>query len=182
MQAIDKKSFETIFRSYYTILCNTAYRIVKDRDDAEDIVQHVFCLLWGQRDSLEIRQSVLAYLSRSVINHSLNKVRAKGNQVKREDSFGLMTYSERNYTQDSIDLKELQKTVDKVINILPEACRLVFVLSRYEKLSYREIAEKLNISVKTVENHMVKALRHMRKYLSTVAFAIFYLLNRGNLF
>lgn len=173
MQAIDKKSFETIFRSYYTILCNTAYRIVKDRDDAEDIVQHVFCLLWGQRDSLEIRQSVLAYLSRSVINHSLNKVRAKENQVKREDSFGLMTYSERNYTQESIDLKELQKTVDKVINTLPEACRLVFVLSRYEKLSYREIAGKLNISVKTVENHMVKALRHMRKYLSTVAFAIF---------
>lgn len=173
MQAIDKKSFETMFRSYYAVLCKTSYRIVGDEDEAEDIVQHVFCLLWEQRGLLEIRQSVLAYLSKSVINHSLNRLRTKGNQVKRDDAFGLMTYSERNYTQESVDFKELQKTVDKVVNALPEACRLVFVLNRYEKLSYREIAEKLNISVKTVENHMVKALRHMRKYLSTVAFAIF---------
>lgn len=182
MQPIDKKSFETLFRTHYELLCKTSYRIVRDSDEAEDIVQQVFCLFWEQRDVLKIRQSALAYLSKCVINHSLNRIRSNGNRTKREDFFGDMVYQERNYTEEFIVLKELIAKVDRVIDELPQVCRLVFILSRYEKLSYREIAEKLNISVKTVENHITKALKHVRKHLSVLALIFFYLSTRGNLF
>ncbi|ADY52833.1 RNA polymerase, sigma-24 subunit, ECF subfamily [Pseudopedobacter saltans DSM 12145] len=182
MQPIDKKSFEILFRTHYKLLCKTSYRIIGDADEAEDIVQQVFCLFWEQRDVLEIRQSALAYLSKWVINHSLNRIRANGNRTKREFFFGEKVYQDRNYTEEFIMLKELNAKVDRVIDELPHVCRLVFILSRYEKLSYKEIGEKLNISVKTVENHMVKALKHIRKHLSIVALIFFYLSTRGNLF
>src|SRR5690606_9756395 len=122
----------------------------------EDIVQNVFCSVWNDHKGVLMKQSILAYLSKSVINLSLNHIRAQKSRMRREENFAASVYQERNFTEEIILLKELHIRVNEVIDALPAACRLVFVLSRYERLSYKEIAGKLNISVKTVENHMVK--------------------------
>lgn len=165
MPAQDTSIFESIFKAHYGSLCQTAFRIVRDADAAEDIVQNVFCLLWQENKIIQIQSSLQGYLSKAVINQSLNYVRGLKNREFRENEFGAAVYNERNFTEDTYALKELKIQVTEVIAALPPMCRLVFVLSRFEGLTYKAIAEELGISVKTVENHMVKALKHIRKHL-----------------
>lgn len=158
----DKQVFEQLFRSCYVPLCNYAAGIVSDKDEAEDIVQQTMITFWEKRETIEITTSVKLYLYRAVHNQALNKIRHdKVRQVYSKDvqSAG---EQESEAASGKILQQEMQAKIAEAINQLPDQCRTVFQLSRFENLKYLEIANHLGISVKTVENHMGKALRLMR--------------------
>ncbi len=158
-------AFEMLFRTYYQPLCSYAYTFVQDKDEAEEIVQSTFISLWEKKETLEIRTAVRPYLYAMVRNACLNVL--KHEKVKKEHAAVQLAMGER--SSDSVArmvmASELETRIYEAMDTLPEQCRLVFKLSRFEELKYSEIAEHLNISIKTVENHMGKALKLMREQL-----------------
>jgi RNA polymerase sigma-70 factor, ECF subfamily len=154
-----------LFRTYYQPLCNYAYTFLQDKEDAEEIVQSTFLLVWEKRDTLAIRTSVKPYLYAMVRNACLNVI--KHEQIKQKFAGEEMALADRGH--DSVNhviaTNELENRIKAALEELPEQCRLVFKLSRFEELKYAEIAQQLNISIKTVENHMGKALKIMREQL-----------------
>ena len=155
------KGIELIFKQYYEVMCRTALRITKERSLAEDIVQEVFYELFRKRETVQIT-SLGGYLKRSVYNRSLNKIKSNKDLVDSDDLNVELSDNSIN-SQQTLEFKELEDYLNEVIDRLPEKCRLVFVLNRFEQLSYKEVAQKLDISVKTVENQMSKALRILRE-------------------
>lgn len=165
LQKTDETKFiEVLFKKYYSSLCRTVNRIVNDTDAAEDLVQDVFMKIWNNRQTLQINISLKSYLYRSAINSALNYLEKNKKQVNFEGT----TFSEPsiNDTEDQLHLEEVQQRVNEATEALPPACKTIFILSRHENMSYKEIAEALQISPKTVENQMGKALKHFREYLS----------------
>ncbi len=163
---LTESSYEELFRKWYTPLCKTVYRLLQDKALTEDTVQDVFVKLWEKRDTLTIELSLKAYLYRAVINASYN-------HLQKNKRYPKLTLDELNTevvvpaeVETQLQGKEMEEKIRDILAVLPEACREVFVLSRYEGLSYKEIAETLEISVKTVENQMGKALRIFRENLS----------------
>lgn len=158
-------AFEMLFRTYYQPLCNYAYTFVQDRDEAEEIVQSTFMSVWEKRETLEIRTGVKPYLYAMVRNACLNLI--KHEKIKQQHVDGELAVAERTVesVSQTVMASELESKITLAMNKLPEQCRLVFKLSRFEELKYAEIAEQLNISVKTVENQMGKALKIMREQL-----------------
>jgi RNA polymerase sigma-70 factor, ECF subfamily len=158
-------AFEMLFRTYYQPLCNYAYTFLQDKEDAEEIVQSTFLLVWEKRDTLAIRTSVKPYLYAMVRNACLNVIKhekIKQKYAGEEIALGDPGHDSVNHT---IATNELEYRIKAALEELPEQCRLVFKLSRFEELKYSEIAQQLNISIKTVENHMGKALKIMREQL-----------------
>lgn len=161
----DITAFEMLFRNYYQPLCNYAYTFLQDREDAEEIVQSTFLLVWEKRDTLAIRTSVKPYLYAMVRNACLNVL--KHEKIKQRFAGEEIALADRSHDSvtHTIASNELEYRIKVAMNELPEQCRMVFKLSRFEELKYSEIAEQLNISIKTVENHMGKALKIMREQL-----------------
>ncbi len=159
----DESSFKNVFDQYYSALVRYAYTFLREKDDAEDIVQQVFISLWIKRSELEIHSSLRSFLYRSVQNACLNRI--KHLKVKdgaiREMKFTGTTH----VNEESITKKELEEKYQKVLGLLPEQCAKIFKMSRFEQLKYQEIADKLGLSVKTVENQMGKALKILREQL-----------------
>lgn len=162
----DEQAYERLFRTYYESLCRYGYSVLKDMDEAEEIVQAVFLDLWEKRETTDIQISLKAYLYKMVYNRSLNRL--KHEKVKDE-------YKQYNHAQinqnpaQAFHLaieNELSGRIEAAISGLPEQCQLIFRMSRFEELKYSEIAERLNLSVKTVENQMSKALRVLREKLA----------------
>ncbi len=162
----DEAVFELVFRKYYPALCGYALKYLNDQDQAEEIVQELFFNLWKKRDRILITGSLEAYLFRAVRNASFNSLKhfVIRDQYKMEN--------ERNRIEDEgnpgdpMVALELQVRIDQCIDELPPERRKVFMMSRYDGFKYREIAEKLGISVKTVEVQMGKALKDLRKALA----------------
>ena len=165
LQAGDITAFEMIFKTYYQPLCNYAYSFVHDRDEAEEIVQATFLSVWEKKDNLAIHTGVKTYLYDMVRNAALNVL--KHEKIKQQHATVELAVAERSTESvtRTVMASELEDRIYKALNKLPEQCRLVFKLSRFEELKYAEIAEQLNISVKTVENQMGKALKIMREQL-----------------
>lgn len=160
----DETAFDALFRAWYTPLVRYAYRFTEgDQDEAEELVQEAFVKLWKQRDSLDLQHSVKAYLYRMVHNQALNRLRT---QRIHERYTQHQTRQMAQEYESPKDDPELQQRYRKVLDALPDQCRHVFELSRFEALKYREIAEQLGISIKTVETHMGKALRILRQELA----------------
>ncbi len=147
------------------MVCQAALRIIPDENTAEDLAQEVFFELWKRKQVLNINTSIQAYLRRAVVNKALNYLRDNRLIPVEEDQMinapGLRT--DMDHT--ALETRELGELIRQSIDRLPERCRLVFTLSRYEEFSYQEIADKMGISVKTVENQMTKALRALREDL-----------------
>ncbi|MGB4839624.1 MAG: RNA polymerase sigma-70 factor [Saprospiraceae bacterium] len=157
-----EKALEYLYSQFYNMLCNQVFRILKDNVAAEDIVQDVFFGIWRKRDQLVINTSLEAYLKRSCRNRTLNYIR--NNHMKWEDEGLLNDQADNGFTSDQyIDAEDLNQKIQEVIAELPEKCGIVFSLSRFEEMSYADIAVELNISVKTVEHHISKALRILRE-------------------
>lgn len=172
----DEKAFEALFKSLYPSLCQHANALLNDADEAEETVQNVFINLWEKRSEMEINVSVKSYLYKAVRNASLNRLKhAKVRQlyVMEQESLAI---SSPPAVETSLH-KELDQQIMQAIASLPEQCRVIFKLSRFEEMKYSEIAETLGLSVKTVENQMGKALKILREKLSDYLVLILVLLN-----
>jgi len=158
------EEFEKLFRMYYETLLNYAGSILKDENDAEEIVQNLFFNFWKNRESLEINSSLKSYLYRAVYNNCLQHLKHLKVRMRYEQHV-------KNYAEESIDPmeelkhKELQEKIYRLLDELPERCQTIFKLNRFDGLKYQEIADKLSISIKTVEANISKALKHFRKSL-----------------
>jgi RNA polymerase sigma-70 factor (ECF subfamily) len=129
-------------------------------DEAEDVVQKMFCKLWDQRTELNIKTSIKSYLYRAVHNSCLNRIKQTKTRAEHNQRY---TYNMPDTAgSSSIEYSELQQQIAKALETLPPKCREVFELSRMQQLSYAEIAERLGISANTVENHIAKALKLLR--------------------
>lgn len=160
----NEDAFEQIFHAYYKALVHYAKTILKDMDDSEDIVQQVFVSVWEKRLNIEVHTSLKAILYKSVYNACLNRL--KQQQVRNGYAKEVIQlHNEQGITQDSVQQKELQHKIEAAINMMPEQCAKIFKMSRFEQMKYQEIADALNLSVKTIENQMGKALKIMREQL-----------------
>lgn len=153
---------EIIFKKYYPYVFQVVNRMVTDRSKAEDIAQDVFLDIWRKRDHLKINTSLKGYLKRAGINKSLNYFRDNKFRFENSESIEVKNISVQSHQSD-VEVQDLQRIVDLAIEGLPERCRIIFKISRFEGLSYNEISERLGISVKTVENQISKALRILRE-------------------
>ncbi len=171
----DEKTFEQVFHSYYSQLCAFAYQYLQDRDQSEEMVQDVFSNVWTKAGQIEVRTTVKSYLYGATRNACLNFLkhekierRYEHQEIKRVD------YMETDF----LELEELQNEIDAALSRLPDKCRQIFIMSRYEEKKYQEIADELGISVKTVETQMGRALKVMReslgKYLPLIVFLIYW--------
>lgn len=162
----DEKAFETLFKDQYPILCGYARKYLNDVDQAEEIVQEMFFSFWQKKEKLEINTSLEAYLFRSVRNACLNYLK----HMKIREQYKLANNQEIRQKEqeihDYVVAIELQERIENVIDQLPPKRKKIFKMSRFEELKYKEIAEKLNISVKTVEAQLSKALKFLRLHLS----------------
>ncbi|MEL6557702.1 MAG: RNA polymerase sigma-70 factor [Bacteroidota bacterium] len=158
----DKKAFEFIFNTYYKRLCIYAGRFLFSDESAEEVVQEVFVRFWERSDSLNPESSLAAYLYRSVYNTCLNQI--KHEKVKDNYRSYVLNYMNENESDlnDEEEQKALLNQVVKAIDELPPRCSEIFKLSRFEGLKYQEIADHLEISLKTVEVQMGKALKVLR--------------------
>jgi len=160
------RAYESLFRSYYTDLCRFCSRYVRNPDISEEIVQEVFIYIWEKRTALNITASFKAYLYTAVRNKSINYLKL---QLPRDQAKEDITKHEVPSTIDlegDVKYRELEGKVSEAINLLPKKCGIIFDLSRNAGHTYKEIAEELEISVKTVENQMVIALRKLRESLA----------------
>lgn len=158
----DEQAFEQLFKTYFKRLHAYAYTILRDEAEAEEMVQQVFFKLWERNDTQSLSGSISAYLYRAVHNESLNYIK---HQKVRSNYQMHVAYTKKNDIENpdkKLTTGELEKRIQTALNELPEQCRTIFQMSRFDDLKYREIADKLNISVKTVENQMGKALKLMR--------------------
>ena len=174
---MDNHAFEEIFKTYFTPMMSFSRRILGDEDDAREVVHQVFINVWEKRDEIDLSTSLKSYLFTAVNNRSLNVIRDR-------KKFSSEEVPERAGEWDvsaQIESMELEEKIRGVIDSLPEKCREIFELNRFDGLKYAEIARKLDISVKTVENQMSKALKILReqvaKYLTILLWFMLFALN-----
>lgn len=160
LRAGDDLALKVIYKKYWNQLYTSAFKMLQDQQACEDIIQDLFINLWNKREQIEIKASLKSYLFASVRYEVYRQVR---HGSVREDIFEniqdrLQTTSEYG----NIEHRELLSYINSIVNNLSEKCKVVYKLSREEQLSHKEIATKLDISTKTVENHLNKALRQLR--------------------
>ena len=165
---MDKAGFKNLFDLHYSPLCNFAYRITGDLNQAEDVVQDVFVRLWDKRDQMDQERNIRSYIYTMVRNHALEIIRRQslGSKINQE-----LLYLQNDTEESPVEETEIEKIVilDQIyvsIRQLPPKCGEVFTLSKVNGLSYAQIAEHMDISIKTVENNMGKALKLLREMLN----------------
>ncbi|HEY8174779.1 MAG TPA: RNA polymerase sigma-70 factor [Gemmatimonadaceae bacterium] len=164
IQAGDEGAYDSVFRTWYPVLVRVATALLREIDAAEEVAQDVMLELWRRRHLLDADISLRAYLLRSIRNRSLNHLRHL--RVRRQSEAEIeATYNAPLGSDQPVVAKELSDAVQAAIRDLPPRCREVFELSRAHGLKYAEIAEALEISQKTVEAQMGKALKLMRQRL-----------------
>jgi RNA polymerase sigma-70 factor, ECF subfamily len=161
----DKGQFESLFRSSYVALVRYAKTLIKDHDSAEEIVQDLFFRIWQDRNKIKIESSLNGYLFRSVHNKCLHYIEHQKVVAKHSEEMSFKTEEAPESPADILQHKELQTRIALILEKLPERCGRIFYMNRFDGLKYAEIAEKLAISVKTVEADMGKALKEFRKEL-----------------
>jgi len=157
----DPNAFELLFNKYYAPLCLFAAKFTHDMDAARDVVQNLFMYLWENRETLHIEQSVKAYLTSAVRRNSIRLVQQQRHVQSIEDLPEDSHITDELY--DSLELEELNRQLLEAIKKLPPQCSKIFKMSRFYEMKYAEIARELNISVKTVEAQMGKALKFLRE-------------------
>lgn len=175
---VDKNNLRIIFNNYYQPLCHLSQHYLEDEDEAKGVVQEAFVKLWELRQDLNQESNLRNFLFTLVKNNCLNIIKRRQILLKHHEQIRWM---EMHYQYESLsrmgddylEFDELKEKIDLAIQNLPEHCRVVFEMSRFEDLKNREIAEKLGISQKTVEAHLTKALKILRKdlkdYLPVIA-------------
>jgi RNA polymerase sigma-70 factor (ECF subfamily) len=173
----DKDVFDEVFLKYFKSLHTYAYTFTNERDDAEEIVQNVFYKIWTKRANLKADGFLKSFLYRSVHNESLNYIKYQRVRTKFNAQYMDTRHGSSGNLDSEIMATELERKIHSAIRNLPEKCRQVFQLSRFDQMKYREIADALNISIKTVENQMGKALKTLRIEVADFLIFIFLFLN-----
>lgn len=161
----DRETFDRIFYLFYSDLVNYCIRFVGDDDMAEEIVQDIFTKLWIRHASININFSLKSYLYKAVQNHALNYFKYIKQQEKYKQYIGLSAIEGADTPLNKLEEKNIKIKIEETMLMLPKKCRKVFELKLYDRLKNKEIAEKMNISVKTVEKHVSKAISLLRKTL-----------------
>lgn len=162
IQVTPKKGIEALFRLHYNSLCKAIYPILGDKATTEDVVQDVFTKIWQDKDQLTTKRITYSYVRKMAVNKSIDYLRKK--LQKTTAIQGLTTkVIEHKDPENQILLKELQAKIEKGIADLPPKRRAIFVMSRQQGMTYKEIATMLDISIKTVEGQMLKALKSVRE-------------------
>lgn len=161
----DKDAFRYFFDKYYVDLCNFVHVYVNDKNLSEEIVQDIFVYFWENKEKIQIQVSVKSYLFSASKRQSLNLLRNNKNRKRILETLGDFAPMETSLSDSVLDTIEFREILDAAIDQLAPKCKEIFLLSKREELSNKEIAERLDISVKTVENQMTIALRKLRDYL-----------------
>lgn len=164
LKANDQSAFQTVFQTHYASVCKTIRKFIHDTNTVEDLAQDVFIRFWERRHQIEVKTTFGAYLYRMGINEALTYIR-KQKRYQKDDIDGYSFSDNSSSAIQVMEGAELKVKIKAAIDSLPPKCRTVFLLSRQEEMSYKEIAAKLEISIKTVENQMGKALKVMRMHL-----------------
>lgn len=157
----DEMAFKELFDTYFTSVCRFMNLYLQDRRETEDQVLDLFTYIWENRETIQIRLSFKAYLFQSARNRCLNVLRNRKNYTSLDE----LEFHPGGNMESGLELEELMELIQEAILDLPEKCREVFVMSRKENRSNKEIADKMGISVKTVEAQITKALKRIKDYL-----------------
>jgi len=158
----DEKAIEHLFDKFFDYLCAVVYRVIHDYEAARDVVQDIFFDLWKKRETIQIQTALRPYLRRAAVNRALNYIKRKRIVPNDDEDAAVDIVSNAPSGQAYLEKDELESKIFAVIEGLPPRCKLVFGMSRFESMSYQEIATALDISVKTVENQISKALKILR--------------------
>lgn len=164
----DRKAFEYFFRRYWESLFAAALQRLQSEDLAKDVLQELFVELWEKRETLNIHSNVSGYLFTALKHRIINKIKAEATREKYEKMVTHFYEINDFATEHQFSRNYIREEMDKRVEQLPDRCQEVFELSRIEQLSHKEIGEQLNISPKTVENHIGRALKVLRPYLKRV--------------
>jgi len=162
---LDKAQFEKLFNLHYSNLCAYANNFLKELEASEEVVQEVLFKLWVNRDKIEITSSIQSYLYRAVRNSCLNVIKHVNIREEYKIHNERVIEMEQNSYDDAVVISELEEKIRQAIDQLPIERKKVFIMSRYDGLKYQEIADKLGISIKTVESQMGSALKFLREEL-----------------
>ena len=162
-------AFECLYRRYVLYLTNIAIKKTSSIDIAKDCVQEVFLSIYHRKNELQTNISLKAYLYKALQHKIYNHYQKLLARTKHEQAATLNLSIVGNYLNDELDSKDLEKLIQEVISIMPPQCRRVFLLSREENLSYKDIAKQLNISINTVDQHIRKALRILKNSVGKMA-------------
>ena len=160
VQRGDQKAFDTLFRRYYPILCAYGHRFV-ELEDAEEIVEDSLLWIWENRETLVIESSLNSYLFKMVYRRALNKL-AHIDATQRADTRFYEEMQEMLQDTDYYQIEELAKRIEDAVAALPESYREAFVMHRFRDMSYKEIAETLGVSPKTIDYRIQQALKQLR--------------------
>jgi RNA polymerase sigma-70 factor, ECF subfamily len=161
----NEEEFNQLFHRYYNELCKLLMPMLKDEDVVQDVVQDVFVKLWLKREEIEIQTNFKAYLSKAVILRGIEFIRKEKSVNTHKAELRIVQLQSTLHVEETLQGKELQLTVENVMNEMTDSMRSIFHLSRFGGLKNREIAEQLNISIKTVESNISKALKMMHERL-----------------
>jgi len=174
----NREAFTALYQRYWDKIFAVAIHRLGNEEEAEEIVQEIFLSIWTRRKNLKLTHSLATYLSVAVKYKVINHLARKHRMQLQLDELTNTTPATENSTSNWLDEKELRTQLEKCIDKLPERCRIVFLLSRDENKTYAEIATELNISQKTVEAHVSKALSTLRHDLKIAAPLLLFLLNK----
>jgi RNA polymerase sigma-70 factor (ECF subfamily) len=169
----DLKSFELLFNTYYKGLRIYAMDILKNREDAEEIVLDMFTSLWDNKSNIQIHTSLKAYLYRSIHNRCINLIRRNEVNLRKGTNYANNTLESTDQdiagkddsALENLIVLELENNIKAAIEKLPEQCREVFNLSRFEQMKIRDIAMKLNLAESTVKTQLSRAMEKLHEIL-----------------
>lgn len=169
VQAGNREAWEYITRNYYPQILHFIMNMVHDHETAEELVQDVFVNFWLKRDRFVITISLKAYLYRAARNHTLNYLKRKKFEQEYQKGLAQSMILHKNETEDGFQFSELEKALAEAIDALPESCKEIFMMSRFEDMTYKEISQALDIPVRTVHYQIGLALKFLRERLKGIA-------------
>lgn len=170
----DEKAYDFLMETFYKKLCSYARSLTSDKDKAEDIVQNVMVSIWTNRKKINYNISISSYLYKSVYNEFIAQFRKNAKVLYLEKKY--IEAIDLVIENESLDIDRLMTIVNKEINNLPTKCKEVFILNKKEGLTHTEISEHLNISIKTIEDHMTRAFKILNKKLEERIIPIMFIL------
>lgn len=162
----DGKAFEAMYKSYYARLGHFLLRYLHSQKAAEDVLQNLFVKIWNNRTNLKPHGTLRAYLYAAARNHALNYIEKNKNESHSDLNDYPHLEAEPAYPEETIEYKEFVQAFRVVVQQLPEKRRQIFLLHREDKLTYREIAEVLGLSIKTVETQMTRSIKFLSNKLN----------------